>query len=182
MAAGPDASPARLPERLALAGLIGLGLLSFLLPYVSVSASGREGSATGIQLVAGRPELRGEYLHEAFQGEVEELIGNGPLPARIAFAAAVLAVGALAARERRRYVWSGLALAFSLLGLVWLRRGTSAAFTPPESELRYGFWVTVSLLLVAGAYAWVAYRREKRRAEEGDEDDISPWSYVRNGG
>ena len=182
MAAAPDASPARLPERLALAGLIGLGLLSFVLPYVTVSASGREGKATGIQLVAGRPDFRGDYLHEAFEGEVEELIGNGSLPARIAFGAAVLAIGALATRGRRRYAWSGLALALSLLGLVWVRRGTSTAFTPPESELRYGFWVTVALLVLAGVYAWVAYRREKRRAEEGDEDDISPWSYGRNGG
>jgi hypothetical protein len=172
-----DGSRAR--ERAAALGLLALAAVSFVLPFLSASAPGRRGDATGLQLVAGAPSYSGRYLHLAFQGEVESILAAGRLPARFAFAAAVLGLALGLISGRRPYVRVFVAASVGLLALVWFRAATDVTFSPPSSSLRYGFWVAASLLLAAGVYGFVLYRRERRRDEECDEEDVSPFTYER---
>jgi hypothetical protein len=169
----------RLRERAAVLGLLVLAAVSFALPFISASAPGRQGGATGLQLVAGGASYGGRYLHLAFQGEVESIVDVGRLPARIAFGASLLGLGLGLISGRRAYVGVCLAAAAGLLALVWYRAATDVTFSPPSSSLRYGFWVAAALLLAASVYGFVLYRRERRRDEEGDDDDVSPFTYER---
>jgi hypothetical protein len=163
-------------ERAAVAGLFLIAAIGFVLPFVTSTAPDRTGRATGIQLVGGSPEYEGEYLHAAFEGEVETLMENGFLPARISFAAVLVGLGLALIPRRRSVVGSVLASAVALIGLVWVRSATATPFSPPSTTLEYGFWLTGVLIVVAAAYAFVLLRRDRRRADEEDPYDVTPWT------
>lgn len=159
-----------------MAGLFLFAAIGFLLPFITSSAPDRVGRATGIQLALGSPELEGEYRHEAFEGEVESLLDNGSLPAKIAFVAILVGLGLTLIARRRTVVAAVLTCTVALIGLIWIRSATATPFSPPSTSLEYGFWLTGVLILVSAAYAYLLLRRDRRRADEEDPYDVTPWT------
>jgi hypothetical protein len=163
-------------ERVAAAGLFLVAAIAFVLPFVTSTAPDRTGRATGLELALGSPEYEGDYRHAAFEGEVEELMDNGAVPGKVGLAAALLAVGLACLPRRRTFIAALLAAAVVLIALVWIRSATATPFSPPTTTLRYGFWLTGVLVLVAAAYAFLLLRRDRKRADEEDPYDVSPWT------
>ena len=84
-------------------------------------------------------------------------------------------------RPRERLALVGvLVTALALLGVLWLRTAMSAAYSPPVVDYRYELWLAAALFVVASFYGAPLYRRDRRRAEEGDPDDeADPFTYRR---
>jgi hypothetical protein len=160
----------------AVAGLFLVAVVAFVLPFVTAAAPDRTGRATGLELVRGAPVYEGSYTHQSFEGEVEELMDNGSLPARVGLGAVLLALGLACLARRRTFIAALLAAALALIALVWIRSATATSYSPPTTTLRYGFWLTGALLLLAAAYAFLLLRRDRKRADEEDPYDVTPWT------
>jgi hypothetical protein len=163
-------------ERVAAAGLFLVAVVAFVLPFVTSTAPDRTGRATGLGLALGSPEYEGDYRHTAFEGEVEELMDNGSLPAKVGLGAALVALGLACLARRRTFIAAVVVAAVALIALVWIRSATATTFSPPTTSLRYGFWLTGALLVLAAAYAFLLLRRDRRRADEEDPYDVTPWT------
>jgi hypothetical protein len=159
-----------------VAGLFLIAAIGFVLPFVTSTAPERVGKATGIELALGSPRYEGEYRHQAFEGEVESLMENGSLPAKVAFGAVLVGLGLALIPRRRATIGALFASAVALIGFIWIRSATGTTFSPPSTTLEYGFWLTGVLIFVAAAYALVLLRRDRRRADEEDPYDVTPWT------
>jgi hypothetical protein len=128
---------------------LGSALASFLLPWLTVTADERRAEATGLELVTGDVGYTGQYVHDAWRGEVERLVENGESWALPAFVAVVVAV-ALVLLPWRPAWWAGLAVtgAALILILLWLQ-ATSSAFNPPDPNREWGVWSALVLLVLA---------------------------------
>jgi lysylphosphatidylglycerol synthetase-like protein (DUF2156 family) len=104
-------------------------------------------SATGIQLMSGKPDHSGSLVHGSYAGEVDTVVRRAKGPAWVAFVVAI--VGALLALfPGARWQWASLAVAgFLVLSLGALWQATSLQFVP--ADRRYGFWLAVALALSA---------------------------------
>ena len=163
-------------ERLAVSGLFLLAAIAFVLPFVRSEAPERVGRATGLQLALASPEYEGEYVHEAFEGEVEDLMANGTLPTRIGLGAIVVGIGLSLIPRRRLLTAAVYTSAVGLIALVWIRSATATPFNPPTTTLQYGLWLTGILMVAAAAYSFLLLRRDRRRADEEDPYDVTPWT------
>jgi hypothetical protein len=132
--------------------LFALVALSFSFPFVAAESDRRQGSATGIELVAGEGTLRGHYVHDVYRGEVEAFLDRGYLPALIVLGATLAGI-AVAWIPWRSGAAAACSLALiGLLGLGALYQATSNAYSPTVQEWHYGFWLAfVGLGLV---FAW----------------------------
>lgn len=134
---------------------------SLLLPFVSVTLE-RRAEATGVDLVTGTPSLSGTYVHAAYEGEVEQLVDMGHVPAIVVFASAI--VGSLVAWfPGRRTFAAGLFAAVVGLAAMWALFETT---TPgrqlfASSDHRYGFWLAGGLYLVSGSSIIWGLRRAR---------------------
>ena len=135
--------------RLAAPLILGLALASFLLPWLTVSADRRRGDATGLELVLRAPDYSGRYVHLAWQGEVEAIVGSAQLWALPAFVAAALAA-LLVLLPWRPAWWAGLALvaAGAVSLLLWVQ-ATTSAYRPPIPDRHAGFWLAFGLIPLA---------------------------------
>ena len=150
-------------ERLIASLVFIMGAACFALPFLSVSVDARRGEATGIQLITENEDFQGRYVHDAYRGEVEQLVDRGELPAKIMLALVVMGVavawvpGKLGLR---------LAVGTALLGLLGMgifMRTTMPTFSPPDSVRRYGFWLFGALLIAAATWCTALLRRERVR-------------------
>jgi MFS family permease len=158
--------------RLAGCALFALVVLAFQLPFLRATTDARVGEATGLELARGEPSYSGRYVHDAFEGQVEETFSDGRIPALVAlvaaFAGAVLSWipyrGGPALGVASAVV--GIAASFGL----FQQAGTAFA----ETSWQVGFWLAVVLFLVAGAWSlavaaktpwWWPPRREEGRRD-----------------
>lgn len=152
---------------LALAG----ALAAFLLPWLTVTADLRRAEATGLELVTADVEFTGHYVHDAWRGEVENVVQNAEtwaLPAFVAIAAAL----ALVLIPLRAAWWAALGAtgAAAVLALFWFQ-AASSTFSPPHSNRLFGMWVALAFLVLAAIPIVVRLREptgdpEARRAPE----------------
>jgi hypothetical protein len=131
----------------------------FLLPFMDVTVDERLGRGSGVELATGDAETSGRYVHDAYEGQVEEGLDLAQLPAILTFVAVLAgAVGVWV--PRRNGFWLGLAAAGAgLLGLFWLRQALGGQQLLAEVEWQYGYWLdTVLILASAGLAAFFLYR------------------------
>jgi hypothetical protein len=125
----------------------------FVLPFVVVSIDERLGRGSGVELASGDAAISGRYVHQSYEGQVEDGVELAQLPAGVAFGA-VLA-GAVGAWLPKR---NGFRLALAagvvgLLALLWMRQALSGPNLLAEVAWRYGYWFSVVVVLAAGAAA-----------------------------
>jgi hypothetical protein len=142
-----------LPARLVTTALFALAALSFVLPFLRVTADRRVAEATGWELATKSIEYSGTYVQLAFQGEAERWATAGEAPALLAVvllvAAAVLVwlpwrVGPAVA--------SGCgALALFMLFALYLRVDSQLALA--DVNRRYGLAVAALLSLAGTVWA-----------------------------
>ena len=113
--------------------------LTFLLPFVSAVSDRRHGSATGVELMTGEGSLSGRYVHDVYEGEVEEFLERGRVPAAFVFIVAVAGIAVAWIPWR-----TGAAAAFSLailalVGLGWLHQAVSSQYEPSVQDWHFGF-------------------------------------------
>jgi hypothetical protein len=123
--------------------------VSFLLPWLTVTADERRAEATGLQLVTGDPELTGHYVHDAWRGEVEKIVGNAEVWALPAFVAVLAALGLTLIPHRLAW-WAALGATgvAAVLGLLWFQ-ASSSTFNPPDSNRGGGVWIALAFLVLA---------------------------------
>jgi hypothetical protein len=148
----------------------GIALLAFFLPWMTVSCSGQQlATGTGFQLLLGKLEQVGDTPPQ----------NSGELNLWLALAVAMILIGlgvSFAKFTRQLALIPLITSALALLG-VWL--GTSkyskSALLAEASKSRgdrdightadsmiqidwhFGFWLTLAMLVVAAAMAWLAY-------------------------
>lgn len=135
----------RLWPRIAAPLVLALALVSFSFPFLTVAADQRRAEATGFELATGEVEYVGHYVHDAWRGEVENVVEDGHLWALPAFVALIVAL-ALVLLPWRAGWWASLgvsAIAIVLLFL-WLQ-ATTTAYQPPDTDHRWGYWLTLLL-------------------------------------
>jgi MFS family permease len=164
-------------ERPVVARLLGCALfvlvsLAFFLPFLSATIDSRVGEATGLELARGEPSFSGRYVHEAFEGQVEETFSDGQGPAVVALVAAL--AGAVLSWLPYR-LGPALGVVSALVGLAGsfgLYQQAGSAFA--QTSWKVGFWIAAALLLAAGAWAlavaaktpwWWPPRREEGRRD-----------------
>jgi hypothetical protein len=121
-------------------------LACFSLPWLTVTADAKRADATGLELVTGSTPYTGYYVHDAWRGEVENVVDDGQLWAPIAFGALLVALVLLVLPWRAAW-WS--ALAVSGIGVVLLLlflQATTTTFNPPSSDHHYGYWLTLAIV------------------------------------
>jgi hypothetical protein len=124
----------------------------------------RRAEATGVDLVTGTPSLSGTYVHAAYEGDVEQLVDMGHVPAVVVFAAAI--VGFLVAWfPGRRALAAGLFAAIVGLATMWALWETT---TPgrqlfASSDHRYGFWLAGGLYIISGSSIVWGLRKTRSR-------------------
>jgi hypothetical protein len=125
----------------------------FVLPFVVVSIDERVGRGSGVELASGDADISGRYVHQSYEGQVEDGIEVAQLPAGVAFGAVlVAAVGAWL--PKRTGLWLALAAAvLGVLALLWMRQALSGQNLLAEVAWRYGHWSSLLVLLAAGAAA-----------------------------
>lgn len=129
-----------------LAGAVGC----FFLPFLTVDFEPRRARATGIQLVTNSASYSGEYLHASYESEVETVVRNGRFWAIPSFALALLALVLALLPSRAAWVAAMVGSVLGVLMLLALFQGTSTPFHPPFPDRRYGFWLSILLLLGGG--------------------------------
>ena len=153
-------SPDRLRQaKLFLSTALLAAAVSFLLPFLVVTVDERRGEGTGVELVTGDAEVSGRYVHDAYEGQVEEALDLVQLPAAIAFVALVGGAVGLWIPGRRGF-WVSLAAAgTALLGGFWMRQALSGQQLLAESHWQSGYWLATLLILFSGALAaFLLYR------------------------
>ena len=125
----------------------------FLLPFLVVTVDERRGEGTGVEVATGDAEVSGRYVHDAYEGQVEEGLDLAQLPAVVAFVA-VLAGAVGVWIPGRLGFWVGLGAAGAgLLGAFWLRQAMSGQQLLAEVEWEYGYWLATVLFLGSAAFA-----------------------------
>ena len=141
-----------LPARLVATGLFALAALSFLLPFLRVTADRRVAEATGWELATKSIQYSGTYVQLAFQGEAERWATAGEAPALLAVvllvAAAVLVW--LPWRIGPAVAFGCGVLALFMLFALYLRVDSQLALA--DVNRRYG--LAVAALLTLGATVW----------------------------
>jgi hypothetical protein len=133
--------------------------MCFLLPFLVLSIDERVGRGSGVELATGNADVSGRYVHDSYEGQIEEGMDLVKLPSAVAFFA--LLVGAVGAwLPKRRGFWLGLAAAIAgLLGLFWLRQALSGPSLLAEVELQSGYWLSMVAVVVTTAIAaFILYR------------------------
>jgi hypothetical protein len=131
----------------------------FVFPFLVIAIDERLGRGSGVELAAGDADVSGRYVHDAYEGQVEDGMDLAQLPAAVAFVA--LLAGALGTWiPGRKGFWLGLgAGVIALVGLLWMRQALSGPQLLAEVELRYGYWLsTVGVLGVAALSVFLLYR------------------------
>lgn len=127
----------------------------FVLPFLVVSIDERLGRGNGIELASGDAAISGRYVHQSYVGQVEDGIDLAQLPAGVAFAA-VLAGAVGAWLPSRKGFWLGLGAGIiGLLCLLWMRQALTGQSLLANVEWRYGYWLSVVVVLAAAAAASV---------------------------
>lgn len=139
----------RLRPRIAAPIVLAAVLVSFSFPFLTVTADQRRADATGLELVANDVEYGGRYVHDAWRGEVENVVEDGQLwavPASVAFLVALV----LVLLPWRAAWWGGLGVSAiaTVLLLLWLQ-ATTTAYHPPNTDHRWGYWLTLLLAPLA---------------------------------
>jgi len=153
-----------LAERPVAARLVGslLFLLvagTLALPFVDVSVDERRAEASGLELAGGEAELTGRYVHAAYEGQAEEVLGEARGPA-VAVAVAALAALGLAWLPGRAGLTLGAALAgLALLGLAGIFRATASSLDLADADLRAGYGLAAAAAAAALAWYWLAASR-----------------------
>jgi hypothetical protein len=131
----------------------------FLLPFFVISVDQRSGSGSGFDIARGEPTISGRYVHASYVGEVERGFDVAELPAGLSFLA--LLVGAVGAwLPGRKGFWLGLAAAAgSGLGLFWARQAVSGPTVLADVFVRYGYWIALVAVVLAGAVVAFFLRR-----------------------
>jgi hypothetical protein len=133
--------------------------MCFLLPFLVLSIDERVGRGSGAELATGNADVSGRYVHDSYEGQIEEGMDLAELPSAVAlFALLGGAVGAWL--PSRKGFWLGLAAALAgLLGLFWLRQALSGPSLLAEVELQSGYWLaTVAVLGVTALSGFILYR------------------------
>lgn len=158
--------------RLAGCALYALVALAFLLPFLQSTTDARAGKATGVELARGEPSLTGRYVHDAFEGQVEQVFSDGRAPALVALVAALAGL-ALTWLPYRIGPAAGSAAGLAGLGAMFVlyqQAGSAFALT----SWRPGFWIAAAAFLVAGGWALAVAVRTPwwwpPRAEDGRRD------------
>jgi hypothetical protein len=131
----------------------------FVFPFLVIKIDERLGRGSGVELAAGNADVSGRYVHDSYEGQVEEGMDLAQLPAAFAFAG--MLIGALGTwLPGRKGFWLGLgAGAVGLLGLFWLKQALSGPQLLAEVELQYGYWVgTLGVLGVTALAGFILYR------------------------
>jgi hypothetical protein len=131
----------------------------FLLPFMIVTVDERRGEGTGVDVATGNAEVSGRYVHDAYEGQVEEGLDLAQLPAIVALVA-VLAGAVGVWLPGRRGFWVALAATGAgLLGGFWIRQALSGQQLLAEVEWQYGYWLATALILGSAALsAFLLYR------------------------
>jgi hypothetical protein len=131
----------------------------FLLPFMVLTVDERRGEGSGVELATANAAVSGRYVHDSYEGQVEEGLDLAQLPAIIAFVA-VLAGAVGVWIPRRNGFWLGLtAGGGGLLGLFWLRQALGGPELLAEVEWAYGYWLATVLILASAALtAFFLYR------------------------
>lgn len=135
--------------RVAAPLVLALGLASFLLPWLTVTADRRRAEATGIELVTRNAEYTGEYVHDAWRGEVEGVVGDSELWALPAFVAVAVALAFVLIPLRATWLASLAASAVALVLLFLWVQASSSAFRPPVSDRHWGAWLALTFVALA---------------------------------
>jgi hypothetical protein len=139
--------------KLALSTVFLGAAVCFLLPFMVVTVDERRGEGTGVEVATGDTEVSGRYVHDAYEGQVEEGLDLAQVPAVVAFVA-VLAGAVGVWLPGRRGFWLGLGAAGAgLLGAFWLRQALSGQQLLAEVEWQYGYWLATVLFLGSAALA-----------------------------
>jgi hypothetical protein len=149
-------SPERLRVyKLVLSAAFLAAAVCFVLPFLVVSIDERLGRGNGIELASGDAPISGRYVHQSYEGHVEDGINLAELPAGVAFTA-VLAGAVGAWLPSRKGFWLGLgAGVIGLLSLLWMRQALTGQTLLANVEWRYGYWLSLVVVLTAAAAASV---------------------------
>jgi hypothetical protein len=152
-------------SRLVAAGLFVLALAAFSRPFVSLFAGERVGTANGLELALGSPELSGRYGDPALRGEIERRFDRAELPALLALAAAAAGLLAVFLPGRTGPGLGLLASLGALASLAVVLAVTSSPDVAVATDRRYAFWYAGIALAGAGLFAGLAL--VSRAAEPG---------------
>jgi len=141
------------PARLVATGLFALAALSFLLPFLRVTADRRVAEATGWELATKSVEYSGTYVQLAFQGEAERWATAGEAPALLAVV--LLVAGAVLVwlpwRVGPAVAFGCGVLALFMLFALYLRVDSQLALA--DVNRRYGLAVAALLTLAGTVWA-----------------------------
>lgn len=131
----------------------------FVFPFLVLTIDERLGRGSGVELAAGNADISGRYLHDSYEGQVEDGMDLAQLPVAFAFVATL--AGALGTwLPGRKGFWLGLGSGVvGLVGLFWLKQALSGPQLLAVVELRYGYWLsTVAVLGVTALSGVILYR------------------------
>jgi hypothetical protein len=139
--------------KLALSTAFLAAAVCFLLPFMVLTVDERLGEGSGVELATGNAETSGRYVHDAYEGQVEEGLDLAQLPAIITFVAVLVGAVGVWIPSRNGF-WLGLAGGGGgLLGVFWLRQALSGEQLLAEVEWEYGYWLATVLILASAALA-----------------------------
>lgn len=139
--------------KLALSTVFLGAAVCFLLPFMIVTVDERRGEGTGVELATADAHVSGRYVHDSYEGQVEEALDLAQLPGIVSFVA-VLAGAVGVWLPGRRGFWVGLGAAGAgLLGAFWLRQAMSGQQLLAEVVWEYGYWLATVLFLGSAALA-----------------------------
>ena len=145
--------------RAVLACALVLALAAFALPFLDVAVDERRGSASGLALATQSPDLRGRYVHEAYEGTAETAFADGQRPAVVAVATVVAGL-VLSLLPGRLGPGFGCAAALvGLLAMLALHQTTTSAYELGKTDHRYGYWLACAILAAAAAWAGAAFAK-----------------------
>jgi hypothetical protein len=132
---------------------------SFTLPMSALYAGERVGTATGLELVRGKPVVVGAEPRDDARGEVGRRLRQARIPAAVALAAAGAGI-ALAWFAPAGALAVGLV---ALGGLAGVFAVTASPFVAVATDRRYGFWAAALALGAAVVLSLVAVLARRRR-------------------
>ena len=158
------------PARLVATALFALAALSFLLPFLRVTADRRVAEATGWELATKSVQYSGTYVQLAFQGEAERWATAGEAPALLAVV--LLVAGAVLVwlpwRVGPAVAFGCGVLALFMLFALYLRVDSQLALA--DVNRRYGLAVAALFSLAATVWATLVATETRYwwRPPEGD--------------
>jgi hypothetical protein len=157
----------RLVARFVAIALLAASAACFALPWLAVSLEERRGRGTGIELVRGRPDFSGRYVHASSEGEVEDAFDNGSLWARIGLVLVGVTLVLLIVPWGPA-TWVGAVFwGLTTLSLLAWTQAVTKEFVPPYVDRLAGFWLTLGLAASA-IVPVVLLLRERERGSGGE--------------